>query len=245
MQIPGLSVPRLMPLPRDAEIAPNVWVCPGRSIPVTTNMTSGELQTLQLNVCEGGEHYIEISRGPLREYFDSCLCEAACTFMVPKPQETRLVIGRSPLTQLVGDTCFVILRQNSNINQLFRQSGHESYHRVCDPKRRGWVQEMLAESWTMRLLRQSIKLRYYYEYCDQAALRGCSEIDIRELPTWDGGTPYQFYDLAYVCGQRLIELCGWEHFRGLCHAYTTADYQRWVDALPSGMRSDALRIVGL
>lgn len=244
MRITRFAIPGLVPLPSRAEIAPNVWVCPGQQVTSVVNTDPPEPQAIRLKVCEGGEHYIEISQGPLRQYFDSCVRETAREFRVPMPQQTRLVIGRSPLTQVVGGQCFVILQQNSNIHQLLRQSGHESYHRACGPEKRGWVQEMLAENWTMKLLRQSGNLSYY-ESCEQVALKRCTKVNPRHLPGWDGGAPLEFYDLVYVCGQRLIELCGWERFRGLLDTHTTPDYRRWVHGLPSGMRSVALRIVGL
>ncbi|MEA2192597.1 MAG: hypothetical protein QOI73_2718 [Solirubrobacteraceae bacterium] len=163
-------------------------------------------------------------------------------------ESTKLWLGHAPFT--VYEPAFghhsVYINQGSDLDQYRYQLGHEAFHRVCGLTRH-WVHEMLAELLTFARLREAGHSAHA-AWAEARWVTIAPAVSLDVLHLWSGGGDPASYARAYVVGQELVELCGWERTCELVHFYDhqwRPDPERWADALPADSASEARRIMGL
>jgi hypothetical protein len=221
------------------EIAEGVFQCPGGP---------------HFPGCLGSEIYVRVTGGVLFDYFEKSMDLAAKNFERKNPKEfpTELWLGyRGRTVSNSARTSFQIyISTERPMYWHLRQLTHEAFHRVCSTTLKGnWVDEMLAETFAMTKL-CDIEPGFQSEH-DIGTFKARSagkQISIEELQNWDlqnrhYGADNGFYNKAYLCGEQLVKVCGWQRFAKLVNY--NSDIEKWLQTLSPSMQLSVRKILSL
>ncbi len=142
----------------------------------------------------------------------------------------------------------IYLGRNSDRWQLMYSGSHEAFHRVCGEQKNAlhWADEMLAVLFSLLYLERIGEIEHAHR--NRAGLvEETHHVSRQEmLDTTHGPLSNGFYGQAYLLGEELRQIVGWEEMKGLSILRTAEgfpDIEAWVASLTTEVREDATRLV--
>lgn len=142
----------------------------------------------------------------------------------------------------------IYLDRDSDRWQLMYSGSHEAFHRVCGERKNAmhWADEMFAVLFSLLYLERIGEIAH----ADKnriGLINGAQRISRQEmLAVAQGPLPDGFYGQAYLLGEELRQIVGWETLKDLATLRTAEgfpDVEVWIASLTTGVREKAARLV--
>jgi hypothetical protein len=172
-------------------------------------------------------------------------------FNVPDDgREAAVWLGDRPETVFEKhlDRHNIYLGRNSDRWQLMYSGSHEAFHRVCGERKNSihWADEMFAVMFSLLYLDRIGEIAHA-DRNRVGLIENAPQISRQEmLTTTHGPLSDGFYGQAYLFGEELRHVVGWEALKNLAVSRTAEgfpDIGKWVASLPPQAREKAVRLV--
>jgi hypothetical protein len=142
----------------------------------------------------------------------------------------------------------IYLGRDSDRWQFMYSGSHESFHRVCGGRKNAmhWADEMFAVLFSLLYL-ERIGETTHADKNRIGLIKGAQCISRQKmLNVTQGPLPGGFYGQAYLLGEELRQIVGWETLRDLATLRTAEgfpDVEAWIDSLAVEVREKVARLV--